>query len=471
MSSRTDVTIVGGGPVGLVMSVVLSALRVRNTIIERDRSVYGLPRAIVMDAEVRHSLERLGLGPQLARVLEPMRAADFVDATGLRLMGIDLSEISLFGGAAVSKHFQPMLDAMLREEVQERGAEALFGREVVAHHQTTDGVVLRLDDGSTLESQYLIACDGASSRTRKSEEMILDDLGFDQDWLVVDLELVDRPTSGLPDVTRQVCDPARPTTLVSGFGNYYRFEFQLQPGESPASMSEDDAVWDLLSRWLVPSQARIVRRAAYRFHAVVAQTLRHRRVLLAGDSAHQMPPFMGQGLNSGMRDALNLGWKLAYVLRNWCGESLLDTYGLERIPHVRSAVRQSVDTGRLIDQLAGRTSHGVGSDAGYGGTHRYEALSSGVVFEGSEHVGKPHPLWHRVAVTTHDEFVVLHSCDVPSEVSIRRIPLSMTAADQILTLGHDCVVVRPDGYVAATSTANDLDRALRALETALVVVD
>ncbi|MFZ9176077.1 MAG: FAD-dependent monooxygenase, partial [Ilumatobacteraceae bacterium] len=295
------VLIVGGGPVGLVTSLALSSLGVRNTVIERSVDVYGLPRAIVMDAEVRHSLSRLGLGSRLDEVLEPMLAADFVDAAGGHLTGIDLTGIQLLGCPAVSKHFQPMLEAMLRHEVRERGARLMLGSEVREHRADASGVEIRFDDASSVQGDYLVACDGASSRTRKAVGIQLEDLGFDQDWLVVDVELFDRQQAQLPDLTRQVCDPRRPTTLVSGFRNFYRFEFQLQPGENPAEMSSVPQVWKLLSSWISVSQARLVRTATYRFHAVVADRLREGRVLLAGDSAHQMPPFMGQGLNSGMR--------------------------------------------------------------------------------------------------------------------------------------------------------------------------
>jgi 3-(3-hydroxy-phenyl)propionate hydroxylase len=473
--------IIGGGPVGLVASIALSDVGVENVVVERESDVYGMPRAIVMDAEVRCALERLGLADQLARILSPMVAADFVKADGETVSGIDLRNVELFGCPAVSKHFQPMLDAMLRDEAARRGAQMMIGRNVISHETASESVTVVLDDDSRISGEYLIGCDGASSRTRKSQGIVLEDLGFDQDWLVVDLRLHNRSSTGLPDVTRQVCDPRRPTTLVSGFADYYRFEFQLQPGEDRQTMTSDKEVWRLLAPWLDHTTAEIVRRASYRFHAVVAERMHDGRVLLAGDSAHQMPPFMGQGLNSGMRDAINLAWKLAYVQRGWCDENLLATYSSERIPHARATVQASVDTGRLIDQIAGRQSHGVSEAAAYGGDRRVTAYRDGVVVGDHRHTGLPYPFIHRHADVPRDSFILMEdeACVRSDKLdpasagrdSLGKLPLVVRPVDRISTLGHDAVVVRPDGYVAACCERADLQSVMTTLRQRLCVRD
>lgn len=463
-----SVIIVGGGPVGLTASVALSRLGVPNVVVERDVSVYGLPRAIVMDAEVRHTLARLGIGPRLDEILQPMVAADFVDSTGTRLMGIEMQDIELFGCPVVSKHFQPMLDACLREAAMANGADLMLGRGVTSLNLGNEEVGVVLDDGSSLEGSHLIGCDGASSLVRKATGIALHDLGFDQDWLVVDLELADRSSSNLPDVTRQVCDAQRPTTLVSGFQNYYRFEFQLQPGEEPASMTSDDGIWTLLRPWISQSQARMVRKATYRFHAVVAESMNSGRVLIAGDAAHQMPPFMGQGLNCGMRDAFNLAWKVAYVERGWCDARLLDTYSTERIPLARHVVEQSVETGRLIDQLAGRVSHGVSNEAGYGGTRRAGRYERGVVVGDDPAIGAVYPNWHRASTDWSDAFLLLTGVPTTS-ADLGPVPLVEVVVDESARLGHDCLVIRPDGYVAAACRLADLHSTFTELRQRLAV--
>ena len=478
---RAPVVIAGGGPVGLVASIALSDLSVPNIVVEKDVDVYGLPRAIVMDAEVRYALERLGLASQLSEVLAPMVAADFVRPSGETVSRIVLSDVQLFGCPAVSKHFQPMLDALLREEAAARGGQMVFGRTVVSHGVDTQTITCVLDDGTSVSGDFLLGCDGASSRTRKSQGIALEDLGFDQDWLVVDLRLHDRISAGLPDVTRQICDPKRPTTLVSGFADYYRFEFQLQPGEDPQAMTSDESVWRLLAPYVDRGKAEVVRRATYRFHAVVAERMHDGRILLVGDSAHQMPPFMGQGLNSGMRDAFNLAWKLAYVHRGWCDERLLATYSAERIPHARSTVLQSVETGRLIDQIAGRESHGVSESAAYGGERRTNAYEDGVVIAGGPLVGQPYPFINRHGDVPRDAFIVLFdlaraktgNVDVESLArgALGAVPIVVRAVDRMSTLGNDAAIIRPDGYVAACCELTSLATVLTKLRTLLCVRD
>ena len=465
---NADVVIVGGGPVGMTMSIACSRLGLSNVVIEREPEAFPLPRAIVMDAEVHRSLLRHDLGVSLQRCLSPMVAADFVDSSGAQLMGIELAGINLFGVPAVSRHYQPELESMLRADALRRGATLRLGCTALRLEQSPTSAVVTCDDGSVYEAKWVVGCDGASSFVRKSVGITLDDLGFDQDWLVVDLLVPDKLRSGLPDVTRQVCDRERPTTLVSGHRDYYRFEFQLQPGEDPAAMRDDDTVWRLLSPWIARKHAQIVRTATYRFHAVVATSLRAERVFIAGDAAHQMPPFMGQGLNSGMRDVFNLAWKLALVTRGAAAEHLLDTYELERIPHARGTVAESVETGRLIDQLAGRSSHGVSAEAGYGGARRSLAFREGVVVGEAAGVGAPFGALDMVPGEGLDDFVAVSHAE-SGRLPVDRLLRTLVVSHDVM-LGGDVVFVRPDGYVGAVSTFENAAETWHALRRAACLV-
>lgn len=437
------VAIIGGGPVGLTMSIALSARGVDNVVLERHDALFALPRAIVMDAEIHRTFDLLGLGEGLAPLLTPMTKADFVDAGGNELMGVDVASHRQFGVPLVSCHYQPELDAFLLRQARAAGADVLMGVEVVDQRESDSGVEVMLADGPVVNVDYVVACDGASSATRRRMGIGMIDLAFEQDWLVVDLELGDTAKERLPDVTRQVCDPARPTTLVRGHRNFYRWEFQLQPGEDPAAMNTLDRVWSLLGPWVSADEARLVRHAAYRFKGVVATSLSRGRVLLAGDAAHQMPPFMGQGLNSGMRDAFNLSWKLAAVVDGRADASLLDTYGEERIPHATSVVHHSVDTGRLIDQLAGRTSHGMDASAGYGGQRPQPTLGSSALCVG-DGAGIPSPMMHELGgrFMPENRFVLL------APRSVGRAPTLLGTSIHVIELGDRFSLVRPDGYVA-----------------------
>ena len=466
---KTDIVIVGGGPVGMTLSIALSNLGLGNVVIERERELFPLPRAIVMDAEIHRSFLRQGLGPVLADRLTPMAGADFVDASGTRLMGIDLGGVKLFGVPAVSRHYQPELEAMLREEAERRGAVIQRGISATMLHDDGSSVRVTCDDGSKVEGRWLVGCDGASSFVRKSVGISLDDLGFDQDWLVVDLLVPDKATSGLPDITRQVCDPVRPTTLVSGHRDYYRFEFQLQPGEDHASMRSEENIWKLLSPWISPRRATVIRSAAYRFHAVVAATMRRDRIFIAGDAAHQMPPFMGQGLNSGMRDAFNLAWKLSYVSRGVADDKLLETYSTERLPHARGTVAESVETGRLIDQLAGRTSHGVSSEAGYGGSRRSLAFTVGALVEGGSGVGSPFSATEILPQEALSSFSVITHAELDALDGGPH--LQYVVADTAVPLSDEVVFVRPDGYVAAACKREQATDTWQRLKEAVSLID
>ena len=369
---ETEVVIAGGGPVGMAMSIALSNVGIANVVVERGVGVHPLPRAAVIDAEVQQAFVVNGLGEQLAPLLTPMKAADYVDADGKVLVGGDVSGIKLYGGLpAASLHFQPEVDTLLLAELQARGGRFLPGTPFTGVEQDASGVSLLVDGGEPIRGRWLVGCDGASSTIRRSVGIEREDLGFEQDWLVVDMRLHDREASGLPNVARQICDPVRPVTMISCHRDVYRWEFQLQPGEDLREMNQPDHVWRLVSKWVNPSNADIIRSASYRFHGLVATKFRVGNVFLAGDSAHQMPPFMGQGLNSGWRDAFNLAWKMRWVRDGLADDCLLDTYGAERIHHSRVTVERSIEAGQLIDQFAGRVSHGIKPGKGYGsGTAR-----------------------------------------------------------------------------------------------------
>ena len=201
---------------------------------------------------------------------------------------------------------------------------------------------------------------------------------------------------------------------------------------------------------VTPDQARIVRSAVYRFHAVVAPQMQLGNIFLAGDSAHQTPPFAGQGLNSGMRDALNLAWKMSFVKRGLLNESVLDTYTEERAPHVRSTIAHAVDMGRLIDQLAGRVSHGVDVQSGYGGTRPAPHIESGVVIGEDPRIG--HQFWYQPEVSealrsNGASFVVVSAESIEMPAPLQKLAAINVVSPQAVGDAY-ALVIRPDRYVA-----------------------
>ena len=179
---------------------------------------------------------------------------------------------------------------------------------------------VRLEEGTDavrFRGRYLIACDGGASVIReKILGITMDDLGFHEPWLVVDVLVNEDKLAKLPQTQVQYCEPERPSTYVTCVGNHRRWEITLNPGDRSSGVFPDEELWPLLERWITPEDGRIWRSAAYRFHGLVANEWRRGRILLAGDAAHMTPPFMAQGMAAGMRDALNLAWKLDRVIQS-----------------------------------------------------------------------------------------------------------------------------------------------------------
>jgi 3-(3-hydroxy-phenyl)propionate hydroxylase len=446
-----DVVIIGGGPVGCLLSILLSDMGITNTVIERDKEPYQLPRAIVMDDEIQRMFHDHGMGSWLETHTSRLEAADFVDGNGAHILGAEVPPMGLQGLPPVVVHYQPELDAMLRAQSVARGAQAHWGQVATSLQDKGDRCVVTLDDGTAYESRWVVGCDGASSWTRKQLGLRLEDLEFDQPWLVVDIELHDNAQVDLPLGVRQYCDAQRPATYVKGHRRYRRWEFQIQEHENAQQLNTEEGLWSLLSPWVTPADASIVRSAVYRFHAVVAPQLQKDNVFLAGDSAHQMPPFLGQGLNSGMRDAVNLAWKFAFVRRGLASEKILHTYTTERVPHVRSVVAHAADVGRLIDQLSGRVSHGINSDSGYGGARPAAHIESGLVYGDDERVG--HQFWFHPdvsAAVVHNgaSLVVVSSQEIELPKELHQLEAQVVVAPNAVGSTY-AIVVRPDRYVAA----------------------
>lgn len=357
-----DVAVVGCGPVGALLANLAGVAGLRTLVIDREAEPHPLPRAVHLDHEMMRLFQSAGL---IDAIRPGMRETE-----GHLHVGADRGVIRYMGTAGRPKPFgwandyffyQPELEEQLRDGLARFEQVALrFGAAFEGLEQDADGVTLRVN-GEAIRARYVVACDGARSAVRKSLGIALDDLGFEEPWLVVDAEVggpVRFPDlTGVPEaadlqqLSVMMCDPARPATIVPGRGSIRRWEFMLLPGEDDAEMMRPDKVAELLAPYVADVPHRIVRAATYRFHGLIAERWQQGRVFLAGDAAHQTPPFFGQGMCHGMRDAANLVWKVAAVLRGEAAPALLDTYQPERDPHVRHVVTAAVEAGRYICEL------------------------------------------------------------------------------------------------------------------------
>ncbi len=389
-----DVAIVGYGPVGQVLAALLGRAGHRVAAFERYQEIYRLPRAVHLDHEIMRLLQTLGLADALADEMVPVHDYQWFGADGRSLLRFDTHSPARSGWESDYMFFQPDLEAALDRlgcaqprATIERGwvAEALVqfdaGAELTVRRvseQDAGGLALT-DETRTLRAGWVVGADGANSFVRESagisrrdlgfrERWVVGadgansfvresagisrrDLGFRERWLVVDAEPVDMAALAHLPVACQWCDPARPTTHVQSGPRHRRWEFMLLPGEEPSEFDDPGRVWSLLEPWYRPQDGPLTRSAVYEFRSMLANEMRQDRVLLVGDAAHLTPPFLGQGLCSGLRDAANVAWKLDLVLRGMASEQLLDTIDAERQPQNEAVIGMAVELGKILCQL------------------------------------------------------------------------------------------------------------------------
>lgn len=354
-----DVIILGYGPTGKLLAALLSDAGHRVAVVDRWSTSFPLPRAIAYYHDAKRMFTSLGLMDRIARVSRPFDHYTWFNADWEVLVDFDHGTDSPSGGPGGYTFSQPDLEDIFDAELRGRDNIAFytgFEAQSVAQDAGCASVVLRPFDTQTetatgdeirLSARYLVGSDGANSLVREAIGSGQEDLGFNADWMVVDVEPLSPEGLDVPD-SAQWCNPARPTTIVPCGTKLRRWEVMMHPGENPEAFMSDENVWALLSRWVTPQTGRLVRKALYHFQSLIAESWRSGRLLLAGDAAHLMPPFMGQGMGSGLRDAWGLAWELDLVLRGVSTPDLLDEYQRERADHVRQYIDLSMEMGQVV---------------------------------------------------------------------------------------------------------------------------
>ncbi|SLK02999.1 bifunctional 3-(3-hydroxy-phenyl)propionate/3-hydroxycinnamic acid hydroxylase [Novosphingobium mathurense] len=484
-----DVVIVGCGPVGALAANLLGHAGLTVLVLEKELEHYPLPRAVHLDHEMMRLFQTAGV---IDRVANDMVATDGhlhvgADHGVIRYMGT-VGKPRPFGWANDYFFYQPELEAHLREGLAcLDNVELKLGAAFTGLVQNGDTVTVAYERDGKIEevtSRWVIGTDGSRSAVRKALGVALDDLKFEEPWLVVDAE-VDGPVT-FPDITGvpadadlqrlsvMMCDPARPATVVPGRRDHRRWEFMLLPGEDDAAMMKPEKVGELVGAWMVDVPHRIVRAATYRFHGLVAEQWKVGNVFLAGDAAHQTPPFFGQGMCHGLRDVANLAWKMDAIVNHGTSSAILDTYQSERDPHVRAVIGAAVEAGRYIceldpDKAAARDAEIRAKARQRQGETAHDlipAIASGVIAQGTPGAGERfvQPIlddgrklddlagqgWRlfvrdHAAASNESDVVLIVAADLPDSGAI----LSWLDAHKA-----DAVLVRPDHYVFGTASGD-----------------
>lgn len=348
-----EVAIIGYGPVGVTAANLLGQLGVRTVVIERDPDVYARARAISTDEEVIRIWQSIGLGERLKADMLSDRPIDFIGVDGRPIIRLALQPRGN-GHPTQLFIYQPALERVLREGVSRfDNVSVLLGHECTDLAQDADGVTLSVRDtnGATvrIRAAYAIAADGGSSATRTELGVGFDGRTYEDRWVVIDTKVI-RPWPEV-DRLRFHCNPGRPAVDCPTPLGHHRWEFPVLPGDDERRLVTHEAIRGLLAdQGINPADVEILRAVVYSHHIRFASQWRVGRVFLAGDAAHVMPPWIGEGMASGVRDVANLSWKLAAVVRGELPDAALDSYEVERAPHVRLLTNAAVNFGRIITE-------------------------------------------------------------------------------------------------------------------------
>ena len=480
-----DVVIVGLGPTGATLANILGEYGLDVLVLEREESVYPLPRAVHFDDEAMRVFQSIGLAEAIGREARVNVGTKFVDSNmDLMLDWSRPQEIGPLGWHPSYRFHQPDLEAELNHGLAGQDTVTVArSANVTAITDHDDHVTVGYEhDGATksVSARYVVGTDGARSVVRSSMDSGWEDLGFQERWLVIDVQLL-RPRPDLGDFTIQTCDKARPTTYVRCPRDWRRWEISLKPDETADMVTEDSFIWPKLRPAITPQEGAIRRKAVYSFESKLATRWREGRRLIAGDAAHLMPPFLGQGMCTGIRDAANLAWKLVATLKWGAPDNVLDSYEMERRDHARIYIETAVSVGEMMNsaETAEALTHAVRPDGSAQMQSINRGLERAIGPAGDSFAGMrmPQPVLadgQRLSDAMKGRFAIIGRGAAlqagnlpPSQVALAVNADEHDEVDSMLdSLAIGSVIVRPDFYCFGAQANADGD-ALGRLVTAL----
>ena len=503
MTGHHSVAIVGAGPTGLILANMLGAANIRTVLIEANPSTVSEPRAVSIDDESLRVVQGLGLINSVREELVSGYGSEYLGPGGELFLKVK-PNAQPYGHPRRNAFRQPVFEAQLRQGLARfPSVETRFSCVVEGFAQGTNSITLRTTDSQGAQREvsaaYVVACDGARSAMREKLGFKLEGSSLNERWLIIDLE--DSPADSPETIV--FCDRKRPCIALPGPHSTRRYEFKLQPHETDNEMLTDAQVRTLLSSHDAAPGSRVIRQTVYHFHARVANKWGFGRTWIAGDAAHLMPPFAGQGMNSGIRDAANIGWKLAEVVSGRIGPLLLESYEHERRDHVLEMIKLALRMGAIMgprSALHGFLTRGLFRTLGlwpaargffaemkYKPAPRYKSgflLKSMLSRRGLVGRMLPQP---RLAATNgrpvllddvlgYGFVLVGIDCDrdavqeislgkVWDELVANRIALSTADVPELTSFRGQFILVRPDRYVMACFSSAECSKVLGMLDT------
>jgi 2-polyprenyl-6-methoxyphenol hydroxylase-like FAD-dependent oxidoreductase len=352
---RYDVLIVGYGPTGMLAAILLGRAGHRVGVFERHKGLYNLPRVGIVHDDILRIFQEIGIDERIAPSTFFLPLYELANHDRV-LLSNRIVPYDTHGWPEFTSIYQPAFEREFDVVAKSLpNVDVRHGCTVVGLDQDADGVEIEIDDEAggreRVGGRYLIGADGGNSFVRDALGIGYEDLGFDQNWLVVDARAKRPPRPELP-LLRQFCEPEQPGMTMQMGPEHRRWSFMIFDGESPAEAVKHDNVWRRLDRpeGGTRDEFELIRTVSYKFQSLLARQWQAGRVFLAGDAAHQMPPFLAQGLCSGLRDAHNLAWKLDLVLKGAAPPALLETYEQERGPNARATIVESARVGENVNE-------------------------------------------------------------------------------------------------------------------------